>query len=55
VPSLTLLIAVAEAVDVSTNYYSTIERGKAIPSLVTLFEIIEFLGVETTQILPKKV
>ena len=39
---------IAEAVDVSTNYYATIERGTAIPSLVTLFEIIEFLQVEIT-------
>lgn len=46
---------IAEAVDVSTNYYATIERGEAIPSLVTLFEIIEFLDVDTTKILPKKI
>ncbi len=45
---------VAEAVGITTNYYALIEQGRATPSLVTIFEIMEFLDLKTLDVLPKK-
>lgn len=41
----------AEAADLSLNFLARIERGEAIPSLVTLDKIAKALGVELSELL----
>lgn len=45
---------VAQAVDVSTNYYATLERGVAIASLETYYAIFAVLGIKASAILPDR-
>ena len=43
---------VAKKVDVSTNYYATLERGEATASIETYYSIFAVLGVKASDILP---
>lgn len=45
---------VAQAVNVSTNYYATLERGVAMASLETYFAIFAVLDVKASTILPDR-
>jgi transcriptional regulator with XRE-family HTH domain len=45
---------VAKAVKVSTNYYATLERGIAIASVETYYEIFAVLGVKASAIMPDR-
>lgn len=38
---------VADVADINVNYYAKIERGEAIPALVTLIRILNAVGVKT--------
>jgi transcriptional regulator with XRE-family HTH domain len=38
---------VAKAAGIEVNYYAKIERGEAVPSLVTLIAIANFLEIKT--------
>lgn len=43
---------VAKKVDVSTNYYATLERGEATASIETYYAIFAILGVKASKIFP---
>lgn len=45
---------VAKAVGVTTNYYATLERGVAIASIETMYDIIVMLKVKASDIFPDK-
>jgi len=45
---------VAKKVDVTANYYATIERGEATASIETYYAIIAVLGVKAADIFPDK-
>jgi transcriptional regulator with XRE-family HTH domain len=45
---------VAKKVDVTTNYYATLERGIATASIETYYEIFSVLGVRASNIFPDK-
>jgi transcriptional regulator with XRE-family HTH domain len=45
---------VAQAVNVSTNYYATLERGVAMASLETYYAIFAVLDVKASAILPDR-
>ena len=46
---------VAKKVDVTTNYYATLERGEATASIETYYAIFVVLGVKAADIFPDKV
>lgn len=46
---------VAEMVNVSTNYYATLERGEATASIETYYAIFAVLGVKASSILPDQI
>lgn len=45
---------VAKKVDVSTNYYATLERGEATASIETYYAIFAVLGTNASDIFPAK-
>lgn len=45
---------VAKKVDLTTNYYATLERGEATASIETYYAIFTVLGVRSSDILPDK-
>ena len=45
---------VAKAVGVTTNYYATLERGEAIASIETMYDIFAVLKVKASDIFPDK-
>lgn len=45
---------VAKKVEVSTNYYATLERGEATASIETYYAIFAVLGVEASDVFPEK-
>jgi len=45
---------VAKKVDVSANYYATLERGEATASIETYYAIFAVLGVRASDIFPDK-
>jgi transcriptional regulator with XRE-family HTH domain len=45
---------VAKGIDLTTNYYATLERGEAIASVETLYKIFTVLKVKASDILPDK-
>lgn len=45
---------VAKKVDVTTNYYATLERGEATASIETYYAIFVVLGVQASDIFPDK-
>lgn len=45
---------VAKKVDVTTNYYATLERGEATASIETYYAIFTVLGVSASDVLPEK-
>jgi len=42
---------VAEKAGLNSNFYSKVERGEAIPSVITLKKILGALGVKSSEIL----
>ncbi|NTU46340.1 helix-turn-helix transcriptional regulator [Candidatus Roizmanbacteria bacterium] len=42
---------VAEKAGLNANYYAKVERGEAIPSVITLKKILEALGVKSSDVL----
>ena len=44
----------ATAVGIAANYYSEIEAGKKIPSLETLVDIVNALGLEGVDVILKR-
>ena len=46
---------VAKKVEVSTNYYATLERGEATASIETYYAIAIVLGVKASDIFPDKI
>lgn len=45
-------LQVADAVDINVNYYAKLERGEAIPSIMTLKRILEVIKTKSSRILP---
>ncbi len=45
---------VAKEVDVTANYYATLERGEATASIETYYAIFAVLGVRAADIFPDK-
>ena len=45
---------VAKKVDVSTNYYATLERGEATASIETYYAIFAVLGTNALDIFPAR-
>lgn len=45
---------VAQKVDLTTNYYATLERGEATASIETYYAIFAVLGVKASDIFPEK-
>lgn len=45
-------LEVADMADINVNYYAKIERGEAIPSLMTLEKILITLKIKSSKILP---
>lgn len=45
-------LEVADAVGIDDNYYARIEQGLAIPSLMTLWKILEAINAKSSKILP---
>jgi transcriptional regulator with XRE-family HTH domain len=45
---------VAKKVDVSTNYYATLERGEATASIETYYAIFAVLDLDASDIFPGK-
>lgn len=45
---------VAQKVDLSTNYYATLERGEATASIETYYAIFAVIDVKTSDIFPDK-
>lgn len=43
---------VADTVDINVNYYAKIERGLAIPSLMTLEKILKAVNAKSSKVLP---
>lgn len=43
-------LEVAESSDINVNYYAKIERGEVVPSLITLFRILNAVGIKTLKI-----
>jgi len=44
-------VDVAEKAGLNSNYYAKVERGEAIPSVITLKKILGALGVKSSEIL----
>ncbi len=42
---------VAEKARLNSNYYSKVERGEAIPSVITLKKILGALGIKSSEVL----
>lgn len=42
---------VAEKADIDSNYYSRVERGEAIPTVITLKKILSALKVKSSEVL----
>jgi len=42
---------IAQKAGINSNYYSKVERGEAIPSIITLKKILGALGVKSSKIL----
>ena len=42
---------VAEKAGLNSNFYSKVERGEAIPSVITLKKILGALGVKSSEVL----
>lgn len=42
---------VAEKAGLNSNYYSKVERGEAIPSVITLKKILGALGIKSSEVL----
>ena len=42
---------VADKAGINSNFYSKVERGEAIPSVITLKKILGALGVKSSEIL----
>ena len=45
---------VAKKVDVTANYYATLERGEATAAIETYYAIFTVLGVKASEIFPDK-
>lgn len=45
---------VAHRVDLTTNYYATLERGEATAAIETYYAIFAVLGVKASDILPER-
>lgn len=45
-------VDVAEKADLNSNYYAKVERGEAVPSILTLKKICKALRVKSSDILP---
>lgn len=45
---------VAKKVDVSTNYYATLERGEATAALETYYAIFAVLDVKASDVMPER-
>lgn len=45
---------VANKVEVSTNYYATLERGEATASIETYYAIFAVLGVKVSDVFPER-
>lgn len=41
---------VADKADINVNYYAKIERGEAIPALLTLIRIFNAVGIKTFKV-----
>ena len=46
---------VAKKVDLTTNYYATLERGKATAAIETYYAIFAVLGVKASDIMPERI
>jgi len=44
-------IDLAKKAGINSNYYSKVERGEAIPSIITLKKILGALGVKSSKVL----
>lgn len=44
-------VDVAQKADLNSNYYAKVERGEAIPSIITLKKILRALGIKSSEIL----
>ena len=45
-------VEVAERADLNSNYYAKVERGEAVPSILTLKKSCKALKVKSSDILP---
>ncbi len=45
---------VAKKVDVTTNYYATLERGEATASIETYYAIFVVLAVKVSDVMPER-
>lgn len=45
---------VAKRVDVTANYYATLERGEATASIETYYAIFAVLGVKASDVMPER-
>lgn len=46
---------VAKKVNLTTNYYATLERGKATAAIETYYAIFSVLGVKASDIMPDRI
>lgn len=44
-------VDVAKKAKINSNYYSKIERGEAVPTIITLKKILEALSIKSSEIL----
>jgi len=44
-------VDVAKKAGLNSNYYSKVERGEAIPSVITLKKILGALGIKSSEVL----
>ena len=44
-------VDVANKAGINSNYYSKVERGEAIPSVITLKKVLGALGVKSSEVL----
>jgi transcriptional regulator with XRE-family HTH domain len=45
----------AKKVDLTTNYYATLERGEATAAIETYYAIFAVLGVKASDIMPERI
>lgn len=44
-------VELAEKSGLNANYYSKVERGEAVPSVITLKKLLKALGIKSSEIL----